>query len=63
MNCYHLISLKLCAENEGILTEEIFDMAWNLKIGFSVLLHCIQLITVLSETSQIMYYIPGLWSE
>ena len=32
-------------------------LAWNFKIVLSVLLHCIQLRTVLSETSQIMFWL------
>ena len=36
-------------------------LAWNIKFVPSVLLHCIQLRTFLSETSQVMFYIPRLF--
>ena len=58
MNCYYLQSLKLCTENEEIpysLNDEQFDI--SMEAQECALQHSIQLRTVLSETSQIMFYI------
>ena len=58
MNCYHLQSLKICTENEGIQyshNDEQFDI--SMEAQDCALQHFIQLRTVFSETSQIMFYI------
>ena len=55
MNCYY----RQYFERTKAFLPVLMMKAWNLKIALSVLLHCIHLRTVLSETSEIVFTIPG----